>query len=34
MMINGEAYGRLTPEAISKIINEIRRQEKSPVTAG
>ena len=33
MMINGEAYGRLTPEAIVKIINEIRKQE-APVTAG
>jgi len=33
MMINGEAYGRLTPEAIGKIINEIRKQE-APVTAG
>ena len=32
MMINGEAYGRLTPEAIVKIINEIRKQE-APVTA-
>jgi len=33
MIINGEAYGQLTPEAIGKIINEIRKQE-APVTAG
>lgn len=32
MMINGEAYGRLTPEAVGKIINEIRKQE-APVSA-
>ena len=33
MIINDEAYGQLTPEAIGKIINEIRKQEV-PVTAG
>lgn len=32
MMVNGEAYGRLTPEGIGKIINEFRKQE-APVSA-
>jgi len=32
MMINGETYGRLTPGAIGKIIDEIRKQE-APVPA-
>ncbi len=29
MMINGEAYGRLTPESIGKIIAEVRGEEES-----
>jgi NADH:ubiquinone oxidoreductase subunit E len=32
MMVNGEAYGWLTPEGIGKIINEFRKQE-TPVAA-
>jgi len=32
MMINSEAYGRLTPEAIGKIISGIRKQE-APIPA-
>ena len=32
MMVNGEAYGRLTPDAIGKIVGEIRKQE-APIPA-
>jgi len=33
VMIDSETHGRLTPEAISKVINEIRKQE-APTTVG
>ena len=33
IMVNGETYGRLTPEAIDKIVNEIRKKEEKEVPA-
>ena len=33
IMVNGETYGRLTPEAIGKIVNEIRKKEEKEVPA-
>lgn len=33
IMINSETHGRLTPEAVGKIVNEIRKAE-APVSAG
>ena len=28
VMINGEAYGRLTPEAVTKVVSQVQEQEK------
>jgi NADH-quinone oxidoreductase subunit E len=30
VMLNGEAYGRLTPEAINKVVSQIQEKEKVP----